>query len=303
MPDEIAEEIEKMKLWGLSINAHKNFNDFINAIQNNSGITEECRKIYGILDLIVFNEERDKFINHLCVGQKLYRARIIDPEDYGNLSVGVGIDTNGLFSGYNGMNSCEPILGKGGDGRNNIAGMPYLYVASNEETACAEIKSQLSDLISLAEFEVKKQMNIIDFSSDKTFEKKYSELHDMSLGVFFTQLMMQYCVPIKDNSEYRATQLVSEYIRKTGVDGIAYKSFLSPGGVNYTIFHSHCSLIEFQSSRVLIHKQANHSFWDFNNDKAIYSNGKNEQMEYNQEIAEDHKKHLRRYFNTQRGNN
>ena len=44
--------------------------------------------------------------------------------------------------GYDDINSREPILGIGSEGRNNIAGASYLYIASNPETACMEIKSQ-----------------------------------------------------------------------------------------------------------------------------------------------------------------
>lgn len=175
-----------------------------------------------------------------------------------------------------------------------------MYVASNEATACTEIKSQFGEYISLAEFEVKKDMNIVDFSSKKSFEVKYSELYNMSLAVFFTQLMMQYCAPVKDSNGYRATQIISEYIRKIGVDGIAYQSYLSPGGINYTIFHSHRSLIKFKKSRILIHKQANHSFWDFNNDTAIFSNKDNFLMKYDEKQAEKHKKRLKVYFKTKK---
>lgn len=252
-------------------------------------------KTFTALAVVKYYENRNKTVLVLCP-KKLAENWNTYKDNYVN---------NPIASdrlNYDKMNSCEPILGKGRDGRNNVAGLSYLYAASNEETACAEIKSQLGELISLAEFEVKKRLNIIDFSCDKTFEREKSKLHEMSFGVFFTQLMMKYCEPVNDSSEYKVTQLISEYIRKTGVDGIAYKSYLSPGGINYTIFHSHRSLIEYQRSRILIHKQANHSFWDFNNDKAIFSNKDDFQMEYDKKIAEEHKKHLKMYFKIKKGN-
>ena len=72
--------------------------------------------------------------------------------------------------------------------------------------------------------------------------------------------MSHYSEPVKDNRSYRATQIVSDYLRKTGIDGVAYRSSLSPEGVNYTIFNSHPSNIKYVGSKILIHKQANHSF-------------------------------------------
>lgn len=38
------------------------------------------------------------------------------------------------------------MIGVSGAGRNNISGESYLYVASNPQTACMEIKPQFSDL-------------------------------------------------------------------------------------------------------------------------------------------------------------
>lgn len=70
--------------------------------------------------------------------------------------------------GYDDINLREPILGRiGNEGRNNITGVSYLYIASNPETGCMEIKSQFGDLISLAKFKVLKSLYIIDFESEK----------------------------------------------------------------------------------------------------------------------------------------
>lgn len=80
------------------------------------------------------------------------------------------------------------------------------------------------------------------------------------------------------------------------LDGIAYKSYLAPGDINYTIFNSHPSSVRFVCSRVLMHKQANYSFWDFNNKKAIYSNPEYSLMDYDLKIAEKHVKYLSQTF-------
>ena len=110
--------------------------------------------------------------------------------------------------------------------------------------------------------------------------------------------MLRFFEPVRGENAYRATQIISDYLRKTGVDGIKYRSFLSPGGCNFTIFNSHPSYIKFCDSRVLIHKQANHSFWDFNNDTEIMSNRDAKLLAYEQNIAEKHKKHLCQKFRT-----
>lgn len=292
--DELRENIEN---WGLSVNARNRFYNFIDAVEKNEkGLISECQKIYQIIDDIILTKEKKQFEQDLDVGTICYRARIIDPKDDQDTDLGIGKTSDGKFIGYNEVNSREPIIGIPGEGRNNVAGASYLYVASNPETACMEIKSQLGDLISLATFVVKEKLKIIDFSSEKVFNRIDTQFHEMSLGVFFSLLMLRYCEPVEGDNGYYATQLISDYLRKTGIDGIAYKSFLSPGGINYTFFNSHPQKIGFEGSRVLIHKQANHSFWDFNEEKAILSNKEEKMIAYDTKIAEEHRKHLNQRF-------
>ena len=118
----------------------------------------------------------------------------------------------------------------------------------------------------------------------------------MSLGVFFTNLMFRFCEPVKDKNDYRATQIIADHLRKTGIDGIAYKSYSIPGGCNYTFFNSHSSKIKFCGSKILIHKQANYSFWDYNAEKEIMSNKEGVLLAYNKEIADEQKKNLAAYL-------
>ena len=294
--NELQRFFEYMKNLGYLVNARNQFYAFMEAIDSDEKLIKECQNIYCLLNEIVLDKEKDQFFIELEKGTELFRARIIDIEDDNNPDSGVGKTKNGLFIGYNEANSREPIIGISGNGRNNVAGASYLYVASNPETACMEVKSGYGDLLSLATFKTSKNMSIIDFSTDKSFQYEDTVLHDMSLGSFFTLLMAQYTVPVKNEKVYRATQILSDYLRKTGVDGIAYKSYLVPGGVNYTIFNSHPNIIKFENSRVLMHKQANHSFWDFNNKKTVFSNPDNNLMDYDQKIAEEHVKHLNQTF-------
>lgn len=285
--EELDNFVENLLNKGWSFNAKKNFNKFLSSITDNNDLTSECKEIYKILNDIVLGKTRNQFEKVLAKGSIYYRARIIEVKDYENTDVGIGIKDTGELSGYNEDNSREPIIGISGNGRNNIAGVSYLYIATDPETACMEVKSQFGDLISLAMFELCKDIHIIDFSSDINFAHSDTVKYNMSIGQFFTLLMSQYCIPLENPNAYRATQIISDYLRKTGIDGVAYKSFFVPGGVNYTLFHSHPSIIKFIGSKILIHKQANHSFWDFNERRAIFSNDK-ENMEYNQNKADQY---------------
>lgn len=286
---------EFLNAWVLPANAKIAFQKFLEAANGINVLEQETvlKEVYDILDCVVLGNEKDQFRNKLLPGEKYYRARIIRPEDYGKVETGISRSSDDKFSGYNEINSREPILGISGVGRNNLAGVSYLYVASNEATACMEVKSQFGDLISLATFEILEPLVVIDFSSDKAFDRELSIQHNLSMGVFFTLLMSHYSEPVKDNRSYRATQIISDYLRKTGIDGVAYRSSLSPEGVNYTIFNSHPSNIKYVGSKILIHKQANHSFWDLNEEKAIFSNPEGKMLEYDKAIADKQKDRLK----------
>ena len=168
--------MESMNSWGFAVNARIAFNKFIKAIEKENGVTDEVQKIFNIIDDIVLEKEKEQFIVELTKNSRYYRARIINAEDDEDLSKGVGKTTEGKFQGYNEMNSREPLLGISGEGRNNISGASYLYLASNPETACMEVKSQFGDLISLATFELTEPLLIIDFASDNGYMENVAEL-------------------------------------------------------------------------------------------------------------------------------
>ena len=239
--------IESMNSWGFAVNARIAFNKFIKAIEKENGVTDEVQKIFNIIDDIVLGKEKEQFIVELTKNSRYYRARIINAEDDGDLSKGIGKTTEGKFQGYNEVNSREPL-------------------------------------------------HIIDFASDKQFTRSETEFHGVGLGVFFSQLMLRYTEPVRGEKAYKVTQIVSDYLRKTGIDGIAYRSFLVPDGINYTIFNSHPHKIRFCGSKVVLHKQANHSFWDFNDEQEIMSNRNGKLLTWDNEIASKHKEHLSKRF-------
>ena len=61
-------------------------------------------------------------------------------------------------------------------------------------------------------------------------------------------------------------------------------------------FKSHPQKIGSEDSKVLIHKQVNHSFWDSNRERAILSNKEEKMIAYDTKIAEEHRKHLNQRF-------
>ena len=193
----------------------------------------------------------------------VYRARQIKTE---NIKKCNGINyLDGHTYGFNKQNSIEAPLGIPSPGRNNIKGMSYLYVAEDEATACAEIKTVPKSLMSLATFKVNKTLKIFNLCGHDEINIKDNDIDLISI---FLEASMYFSKPVANTSEYELTQVISDYIRKTGVDGISYTSFFT-GKKNYTIFNSHENNIQFVKSRLIANQGYIGYYWDFDNKKSI----------------------------------
>lgn len=290
---ELDEFFQNMENLRLKFNADKKFNEIIKKFIEEP--FDHNNEIFSLLDNIVLSPN-SQFILTLPANTELYRAREILIDDYKNPNTGLSIthDNNHYITeGYNMANSIEPPLGTPAGGRNNITGASYLYAASDPITACTEIKSSLRSLISLAKFTVCKDLKIIDFSQNVAFERNLSENYNMSLGIFFSSLMFSFSKP--DSEIYHFTQIISDYLRKTGIDGLAYLSFYT-GKTNYTIFNSHKFNIKFDNSRIVSHHFTNEIFWDFNNKDTLKSCDE-ASCNYNDDEADNILKDLQIDFN------
>jgi hypothetical protein len=189
-----------------------------------------------ILDYI----EQIANLNHLVInnGQVFYRARIYNdnmlnyqPELAHQLKK-LSDNAKGFY-GY-GENDCgAPPLGASSEGRVNPKSITYLYLADDEYTAVCEVRPFLKSKVSVAEFELTKDIKIVDFAKLDIMGNETTILE-----AIYTLLRYVYSMPIDNDHQdlYMPTQYVSEYIKKLGYDGIKYKSSLSYGH-NFALFN------------------------------------------------------------------
>lgn len=274
-------------------NAEFKFQKFVEKITSRENYYDD--ELFSILDTYVLKLD-SQFLTTLEPTQLLYRAREISAENIDEkFGISVVLSENNIYqtTGFNESNSIECPLGIGEAGRNNVAGMSYLYLAEDAATACAEIKSNIRSWVSLAQFEIVSPLKIINFSEEKSFNTELYEVHNMSLGTFFTELMFSFSKP--DKNSYAVSQIISDYIRKFGIDGIAYRSFYTDK-TNYTIFNSHKSKIKYINSRILLHYSSNEVFWDFNHQTSLRPN---ENLDYDiqtgNEMLSKLEKHIRKH--------
>lgn len=247
-----------------AINSDLYFKSFQRRVRNNEVFEDGKDELLCILDDYILDDKSIKLIPSDTI---LYRARIINLNER-KKEWGLGVSEDNKLIGFNEAGSREAPLGKSTEGRNNISGVSYLYLSNNAETACSEVKPTITQLISVAEFLVKEPIRVIDFTENKLLECFIKE-KSIDLGALFARIMERYFLPVIDPFEYKATQIITEHIRKTGVDGVSYRSFFDAKGTNYTIFNSDRRRFEFLGSRIVSLQNEKRVFWDYNNNRSI----------------------------------
>lgn len=135
----------------------------------------------------------------------------------------------------------KPLPYAAHEGRANPRGIPCLYVASDPETAMSEVRPWLGANISIGQFTLKKEVTLIDFSVGHAFSGTHFIEEPTPAereATIWTQIDKTFSEPAsndKGSAEYVPTQVISEFFRKQGFDGVVYKSSLGPGH-NFALF-------------------------------------------------------------------
>ena len=249
MADRDRERLIKYLLRPNAINAFEKFKEALST--GNNRIIEKSMAV-RLLDEILSDKDCP-FAKTLQQNTILYRSR---PVDFLQEPNGIDIlveDDKEKYVGYDSYSSKEPPLGSQHSARCSIEGMPYLYAAEDEYTACAEQKIASLGIVSLASFIIKKDLHIIDFSTDVKIANKWVDLQEnyrLAPSSMMTLVMSGFSKPISNNDNYTTTQYITDRIRKSGFDGIAYQSYFSTKK-NYAIFNCSDNNVGFLHSHLV----------------------------------------------------
>ena len=161
------------------------------------------------------------------IPSKVYRARICDkPSGFALLDMG------------------KPPAELTSNGRANPIGIPCLYVASDSNTAISEIRPTIGEIVSVAEFDVYENIQLVDLRSPRKtvspfdlFEEQIKLLRRYMKYV--CRLSEELTLPVSPKTahlEYLPSQYLCEFIKHCGYDGVIYRSAMG-NGVNYAIFN------------------------------------------------------------------
>jgi len=130
------------------------------------------------------------------------------------------------------------------NGRANPIGIPYLYVASSIDTAIAEVGGHKGEVVTIAEFQMKSQLDLADLRDPKSTISPFELNEENGLELIYKNMpfltllgneLSKPIIPREANLEYLSSQYLCELLKHIKFHGIIYKSSVSNGN-NYVIF-------------------------------------------------------------------
>ncbi|MCL2286842.1 MAG: RES family NAD+ phosphorylase [Firmicutes bacterium] len=199
------------------------WNDFVEAIKEiNRFHTDHINK--SVLDMFIRCVRK-----HYKAGRIFYRARICSNE--------IGFTKNEMGA---------PPAHLATAGRVNPVGISVLYLADSIKTTLHEIRAGVFDYVTVGNFKLKKDIEVIDFAS---LDKISPFIANDALGISYTQhavniehlklISQQIAKPLRGHDsvlDYLPTQYISDYIKSQGFDGVEYISTMCEDGFNLAVF-------------------------------------------------------------------
>lgn len=216
-------------------NSHS-FWDFSYSVKNKQRYIYSSDEYEFLNSLLDTSKDRIKIIEHGCL---VWRAQLgCELSSIQTKDEQIHPENQSIPYSFSRM---KPLPEYATEGRANPKGIPYLYVASDAETAMSEIRPWLHSKISLGTFSITRPLKIIDFSMQQgVINKFYFEepSKDEIINSVWCDIDNAFSKPINNSdstSDYVPTQIISEFIKSNGYDGVAYKSSLAAGH-NFTLF-------------------------------------------------------------------
>ena len=137
-----------------------------------------------------------------------------------------------------------PPARKASHGRANPAGIPYLYLASDEQTAISEIRPHTGESISVGKFITPNNLGLVDLRNPRKTtcpflmedETEIANLRgDLFLSEKLGEELTRPVLPQSAAIDYIPSQYLCEFVKKCGFDGVVYKSSVSDG-MNVALF-------------------------------------------------------------------
>ena len=129
----------------------------------------------------------------------------------------------------------KPLVWQATEGRANPKGIPCLYLASERDTALAEVRPWMGSLVSVGQFKTLRQLRIVNCTTDRVGFNIYLEGEpspEAREEAVWTHIDHAFAAPVNrsdDVADYVPTQIIAELFKASEFDGVAYRSSLGHG--------------------------------------------------------------------------
>ncbi|MBB1300615.1 RES family NAD+ phosphorylase [Pseudoalteromonas sp. SR44-8] len=155
-----------------------------------------------------------KFVQNIPSGSTFYRARS---------HVYSSIDNAYKEEPFN-CDEMKPVPNIRSSGRLNAYNVNALYLASDKGTAISEVRANAEAPISVAQFKTNKELKIARFDYISDVDDWYSLYFPKFTYFLAHRFSLPLDAPEHQAREYIPTQIISEFLKSKGIDGIEYPS-------------------------------------------------------------------------------
>lgn len=171
----------------------------------------------------------------LSKGTLLFRAQIGYDE--------VDIEGDVIITGFS-EQRMKPNREFCGEGRANPRGIAYLYLSNHLDTCMAEMRPQRGEMLSVAQFKIQRNLKLVDcysvaqqFGNIQLIFSPPTTQEGIGNAIWW-QINQAFSRPVSrgdTSSDYIPTQILVEFFRHHGFDGVCFKSGLGEGH-NFVLF-------------------------------------------------------------------
>lgn len=178
---------------------------------------------------------RKDISQELLPGAEYARARIGIKERMRTKSLGFGLGFDVIYKPdryYLPFSQSEigrPPISKASEGRLNRARVALLYLASDVNTAVAELRPHPGHLVSTSLFRLTRPLHVADFSTHDIRNFLNDDRLEILRRILSFSAVLNLPVQPEQRELYLLTQLFADCVRQSGFEAIAFRSSLGPG--------------------------------------------------------------------------
>ena len=130
----------------------------------------------------------------------------------------------------------KPLRNSAREGRVNPKAIPFLYLATDKETAMAEVRPWIKSYVSVGLFKILRDLVLVNCSVEHATHAWLGYMHEPDPPerekVVWADIDRAFSQPMttdESSADYAPTQILAEAFRSHGYDGVVYKSLLGKG--------------------------------------------------------------------------